>query len=88
LLIVGCRIISFSSLITIRAIFSYTGATSSCSKASRSSQAEKNNNCGISMKTTTTGTRPRAGNQRQAIACSEIFIRTACKVKEKILSAS
>jgi len=40
------------------------------------------------MKTTTTGTRRRAGNEKQAIACSEIFIRTACKVNEEMLCAS
>jgi len=62
-------------------------ATSPCSKASRRSQAERNN-CGHCMKTTMTGARRRAGNERQAIACSEIFFHLACKAKEKKLCAS
>jgi len=40
------------------------------------------------MKTTMTGARRRAGNERQAIACSEIFFHLACKAKEKKLCAS
>jgi len=47
-------------------------ATLPCSEPSRRSQAEKNNNCGHCIKTTT-GVRRRADNERQAIACSEIF---------------
>jgi len=35
------------------------------------------------MKTTMTGARCRAGNERQVIACSEIFLHLACKAKEK-----
>ena len=35
------------------------------------------------MKTAMTGARRRADNERQAIACSEIFVHLACKAKEK-----
>jgi len=37
------------------------------------------------MKTTTTGTRRRVGNERQAIACLKFFLHLACKAKEKRL---
>jgi len=48
-------------------------ATSPCSKASKRSQTEKNNNRGHCVKTTMTGPKSRAGNERQSIACSESF---------------
>jgi len=55
-------------------------ATSTCSKASRS-QAEKSNNCGHHMKTTTGASR-RAGNKK-ALHALIFFLHITCKAQEK-----